>query len=350
MRAAKTGRHRMGDKKKKTDETKLQHSTFFEETFGMPSLGVAFLKKVLPKKVLKQIDVEKLTVEKVKFRDTLFRETRPDIVYNVPILGADEHVSVHIIVEHKSLDDHSAIYQIWGYITQLCIQDVDKRLTDPETKKPKAWPKDFKLSPIIPIILHHGDKPFTGETQLAHLFYPLPGAEEFLPRLQAILFDLSTIEDDQLPSDPDTPELHVVLTIMKVIFSKKKGELKHKFLTILDELRPYSQERKYYTLIRKLWYYVAYNAEKLTESDAEEIEASIRETIGDSNMPTLAQIYIEKGELKREAKAVLLTLTKRFKTIPKTLEEQILAITDLAKLEKLADFAYDCQTRMSSLT
>jgi len=37
-------------------------------------------------------------------------------------------------------------------------------------------------------------------------------------------------------------------------------------------------------------------------------------------------------------------LTKRFQSVPKPLKEQIRAITDFERLEKLADFAFDCQT------
>jgi len=335
----------MGDKRsKKGDEYRLQHNTFFEETFMMPELGIAFLKKVLPRKLQKQIEIDKLIVEKTKFRDKLFRETRPDVVYKVPIIGAKGHISFHVIVEHKSSDDHSAIYQIWQYVGQLCIQDVDKRLTDPETKKHTAWPKDFRLSPIIPIILHHGDKPFTGETQLLKLFYPLPGAEEFLPRLQAILVDLSAMEEDKLPRDPSTPELYVVLTIMKVVFSKNKTTLKRKFREILDELEPYSKDQKYRELIRKLWYYVAYNAEKLTETDAEEIEGEIRQTIGDDNMPTLAQIYINKGEVKNNVESILSFLEGRFGEVPQSIHDTVAQISDIAVLRQLTVLAAKCKS------
>ena len=366
----------MSGKKTKYDEYCLTHSAFFEETFQMPSLGIAFLKKILPRKLLKRIDLEKLIVEKAKFSDDFFRETRPDIVYKVPIIGTKELVSFHVIIEHKSFDDHSAIYQIWKYIGQLCFQDVESRLVDPVTKKRKTWPKNFRLSPIIPIILHHGHHPFTGETQLVNLFYPLPGAEEYLPHLQAILVDLSAMEDDQLPRDPNAPELHVVLLIMKTIFSKDKTTLRNNFRAILDELRPYSQNQKYYKLIRKLWCYVVYNTDDLTESDYKGIETEIRETIGDNTMPTLAQMFIDRGmeqgivqgmeqgivqgmeqgivqgmeqgkvegKVEGKAESILLILTKRFSSVPKSLKKQILAVADLKRLDQLADFAFDCKS------
>jgi len=78
----------------------------------MPSFGIAFLKAKLPRKLKKCLDIDKLTVIKPKFRDTLFCETRPDIVYKVPIRGVDDYVSFHVIIEHKSIDDHSTIFQL----------------------------------------------------------------------------------------------------------------------------------------------------------------------------------------------------------------------------------------------
>ena len=51
-----------------------------------------------------------------------------------------------------------------------------------------------------------------------------------------------------------------------------------------------------------------------------------------------------EGAIEREAKAVLRTLTKRFQSVPRPIEERILAIADLERLEKLAEFAYDCQS------
>ena len=73
-------------------------------------------------------------------------------------------------------------------------------------------------------------------------------------------------------------------------------------------------------------------------------------------MPALVEIFMEKGikqgiekgmekgAIEREAKAILRTLTKRFKAVPAPLEEQVRAIADLERLEKLADFAYDCMS------
>ena len=51
-----------------------------------------------------------------------------------------------------------------------------------------------------------------------------------------------------------------------------------------------------------------------------------------------------RGKAEGEAKAVLRTLTKRFRVVPETIRERILTITDLNRLEYLADFAFECES------
>ena len=131
--------------------------------------------------------------------------------------------------------------------------------------------------------------------------------------------------------------------MMKVIFSKSRSTLKNKFKAILKELRPYSQAPKYRELIRKLWYYVAYNAE-LTETDAEEIETEIRETTGDDNMPTLVQTWLKKGKAEGKAEGILDILEDNFGQVPQAMKDAVTAITDLAVLRRLTILAGKCKS------
>jgi len=61
------------------------------------------------------------------------------------------------------------------------------------------------------------------------------------------------------------------------------------------------------------------------------------------NMPAIAFTEVA-GAIKRETKAILHTLTKRFKTVPLSLEKIVRGITDLERLEQLADDAFDCES------
>ena len=51
-----------------------------------------------------------------------------------------------------------------------------------------------------------------------------------------------------------------------------------------------------------------------------------------------------KGNMEGRAKILLNILAKRFQAVPESLAARILAATDLAHLEKLADFALDCES------
>ena len=346
----------------------LTHDTFFKEMFQMRNLAIAFLRKFLSQETLKRLDLKNLTIETEDFKDEFFHETRPDMVYRVPIIGRKESVSVHVIIEHKSYNDRETIFQIWKYVHQLCIKDVEIRLTDSETKKRRTWPKNFRISPIIPIVLHHGATPFSGEVELSKLFYQLPGAEEFLPHQKAYLIDLSTIKEEEIPRDANVPELHIVLLIMKTIFEKNRVTLNEKLGEIFEELKPFSDIPMYREIIRYFWHYTLNNVRKLTKTDIQKLETKIREITGEKTMPTVVQRYYQKGiakgfaegeakgkaegeakgkaegKVQGKAEALLRILTKRFRSVPKSLEKRILAITDLERLDQLADFAFDCES------
>ena len=59
---------------------------------------------------------------------------------------------------------------------------------------------------------------------------------------------------------------------------------------------------------------------------------------------TLADQLFAEGEVIGEAKSIIRTLTKRFQTVSSETTEKVLGLTDLGEIERLADFAYDCQT------
>ena len=57
---------------------------------------------------------------------------------------------------------------------------------------------------------------------------------------------------------------------------------------------------------------------------------------------------IEEGEAKGEARgkteSIILILTKRFSPPSQEIKDRLLALTDLEQIDKLADFAFDCNS------
>jgi hypothetical protein len=175
---------------------------------------VAFLKKKLPKRTLACLDLEKLTIVDPHTTDEVFKEAFADVAYRVPIKGTKgkKHVNFFVIIEHKSEQDYQTIFQLWSYVFRVCRREF-LATSMRDRKKP-----GYRLPPVIAIIVYHGNTPFLGQTELSGLFASLPGLEDYLPKLQAILVDLSTIDDnDPLMNDPEVPELRVILMTLKVI-------------------------------------------------------------------------------------------------------------------------------------
>lgn len=260
----------------------IDHDGYFWEAFRAERLAKAFLKKVLPKETLARLDLNRLTVERRHLTDELFKKTIADTVYKVPIKGTKRHVDFFVIVEHKSFQDFLTIFQLWGYVYRICRQEF-QAATDREEVK-----AGYRLPPVVAIIVHHGKSKFQGKTELAELFVQLPGLEDHLPKLQAILFDLNLIDDDgPVLNDPETPELRVVLMVMKLVFRRDAAL---KFKDVLEALKPISDDPAMRRLIRTTWVYLANNAKHL-KNNINDLLGTFQDVLGEKIMSTMVEIW-----------------------------------------------------------
>jgi hypothetical protein len=230
-----------------TEVRPLGHDQFFIGTFTMKRLAVAFLRIILPKELLELLELEGITAEPRHITDELFKTLIADIVYRVPIKGTDKHINFFVITEHKSYNDKWTIFQLWCYVLHVIRQEF-KRAKDAEEVD-----ADYELPPVIAIILYHGETRFSGKTQLSEVFLQLPGIEKYLPTMQAILVDLNTINDEDIPDDPDTPELKLVLMALKLIFREDIAEKIKDIIEGLGSVDPVLQE-----VLRMTWYYTIF--------------------------------------------------------------------------------------------
>lgn len=212
----------------------MTHDGYFWEAFRLKRIAKAFLKKTLPEETLERLDLDGLEVEKNDLVDKFFKKTVADVIYRVPIKNTDGHVNFLLSSNINSYTDHLTIFQIWGYLYLIC------RLVYKAAKDRKNVGAEFLLPPVVAIILHHGRSGFKGETELADLFWQLPGIRTFLPHLRAILFDLNEIDDDdQALNDPETPEFRGVMMVLKCIFRRDVGI---KISDVLEETKPFSND------------------------------------------------------------------------------------------------------------
>jgi hypothetical protein len=322
-----------------TELRQLDHNGFFTNTFQMKRLAKGFLRVTLPGKLRKHLDLDGLTIEPTHLTDDVFTDRYADVIYRVPIKGTGHHVDFFVILEHKSYNDLWTIFQLWQYVALVC------RLGFKTANEENRVNANYRLPPVIAIILHHGESRFTGKTELSELFLQLPEIEKYLPKLQAVLFDLNAIEDDDVPFAPEVPELKLVLTALKVVFRK---DVTTKITEIFEELKPLTDnDPVIQDIIRTVWHYLVYSA-TYTERDYGILHEIINSIVEVETMPTMLER--RKAEWQADAKAetgqnmVLTALRKKFKNVPKEIEEAVLSMSDPIALASLLEHVFDSDT------
>jgi Putative transposase, YhgA-like len=114
---------------------------------------------------------------------------------------------VYVLLEHQSTFDPAMALRLLGYMTRIW----------------EAWRKDNRgasLPPILPVVLHHGRRPWAGRPELGAL---LGGSEELLaavaphqPHFRFVLDDLSALSLEALSRRAQPPLARLVLLALRI--------------------------------------------------------------------------------------------------------------------------------------
>ena len=293
---------------------------------------------MLPGELREHLDLDGLSIEPTHITDDVFTDRYADVIYRVPVRDTEQYVDFFVILEHKSYNDLWTIFQLWQYVA--LILRLEFKRADEENRVNA----DYRLPPVIAIIVHHGESRFTGKTELSELFLQLPGLEKYLPKLQAVLFDLSVIADADLSFDPEVPEMKLVLMALKVVFRK---DVSAKITEILEELKPLTDDPVIQDIIRTVWHYLVSSAKHMRR-DYENLFSTIKNVVEVETMPTMLEIWKAEGKTEGKAEAgrnmVLKALRRKFKQVPQEIEESVLSMSDPIALESLLEHAIDSET------
>ena len=317
-----------------TELRQLDHDGFFTNTFQMKRLAKGFLRIALPGDLRECLDLDGLTIESTHLIDDVFTDRYADVIYRVPVKDTEHHIDFFVILEHKSFNDFWTIFQLWQYVALVLRNEF--RVANKEDRVNA----DYRLPPVIAIIVHHGESRFTGKTELSELFLQLPGIDKYLPKLQAVLFDLSAMADNDIPHDPDVPELKLVLTALKVVFRK---DVTTKITEILEELKPLTDDPVIQDIIRTVWHYLAWSATYM-ERDYEILYETIKRVVEVETMPGMLERARAEGKAETGQNMVLKALRAKFKQIPREIERAVLERSDPIALESLLEHAIDSET------
>jgi predicted transposase/invertase (TIGR01784 family) len=141
---------------------------------------------------LTELDLDTLQLETGSFIDADLREKFSDLLMSVRMAGSDtesegDRALVYFLFEHKSQSDPLTVFQLLSYIVRIW----EKRLRD-----------GMPLCPIVPLVVYHGERGWTGARSLAELVRSPSGLGEYQVDFRFPLLDLSQLSDDEIAGEP----------------------------------------------------------------------------------------------------------------------------------------------------
>lgn len=313
------------------------HDAFFKAIFSHPAVAQDFLRRFLPASIVSLLDLETLTLTEKSFVDPVFKNHFSDLLFTVRIKGQAE-VRIYILIEHKSYPEPRVAYQLFRYINRIWEREQ-------ESKKPT-----FLLSPILPLVIHHGKRRWRISTHFSALLPNIEALMPFQPQFQYILIDLNKLSGDSISVEP---LLQAAMLLMKYSHSP---EFPAEAVKIIDQFTKRFEEyygditqslSRFNELVQALVLYVVNGTDEVHyNSIVDEIDRSLKKR-GNPIMMTIAerlrlegeQRGIEKGIEKGIIKVIINLLEKRFGPISPRLRKNLERISDENELLSLHDNA-----------
>jgi predicted transposase YdaD len=190
-----------------SDDAASPHDALFYKTFSKPEHAAAELMRVLPSALAARIEWETLIPLSIKFVDAKLSGRYADVLYSVRIDGRE--TLIYFLLEHKSESDTWTPLQLLEYKTRIWRAYVE----DPNNKGKSHLPV------IIPVVVHHSERGWTGALRFRELFDVAHESAELLSQFMLdfgiLLDDISKVSGEVLSQLPITPEGRLVLFALR---------------------------------------------------------------------------------------------------------------------------------------
>ncbi len=168
--------------------THLAHDGLVKAVFTHVNYAAQEFRCALPAAIVDRLDLSALQLCGQSFVDEDLKQYHIDFLYSVPLDGHDAYI--YLLLEHQSTVDMLMPYRLWQYMGAVWAWHLD------EHKESKQLPA------VIPLVLHHSKRGWTGPRTLRELLM-LPedskeALKDYLPQLGFILDDISVQNDQEL--------------------------------------------------------------------------------------------------------------------------------------------------------
>lgn len=165
-----------------------EHDHLVRAVFGRSEEAVAHLRAFLPGEVLENLDLSRLDLVPTSFVDQHHRLSEVDLLFRIG--AARRETFVYLLMEHQSSQQRFMALRLLSYLVAIW----------------EWWKADHaearNLPVILPLVLHHGSRPWTAPKVLSEL---LDADDELMERLRPLIpelrywvTDLAAIEDREI--------------------------------------------------------------------------------------------------------------------------------------------------------
>lgn len=158
------------------------HDRFVRFMLSQRGVAAEYLSERLSPEVVQTLDLRSLRPLPQSFIDETLREGMSDLVFEVPLVEGGNALAV-ILFEHKSHPDRLTAFQILRYIVRI----LEQRLRE-----------GLPLCCVIPLVLYHGEQPWTVARSMDELVEVPEPLRAFVPSFTLPLLDLSQLPETEL--------------------------------------------------------------------------------------------------------------------------------------------------------
>ncbi|MCB9744667.1 MAG: Rpn family recombination-promoting nuclease/putative transposase [Alphaproteobacteria bacterium] len=191
------------------------HDRLVKSVLGEPRYAAQLFERFLPPELVAGLDLGALTRVDRSFVDEALSERHADLLFSVPLRSAPGEpprlALAYLLFEHQSTPDPWMPFRLLVYMLRVW----------------ERWRRDHPgargLPLIIPLVLYHGEAPWSAPLDLAELIeLPeglRPALAEALPHLRHALLDLSAIPEEVLTRGA------LVALVLLLLKQQAKGDL-----------------------------------------------------------------------------------------------------------------------------
>lgn len=258
---------------------KVRHDEVFRALLEDTGRAATLIRETLPSNLAARMTDTPPRLVDATFIDEQSRMTQSDRLFEIELEG-NTPALVYTLLEHKSAPDAGTPLQLLGYMVRIW-----KRYAGGKADRLRALP------PIIPMVYYHGAAAWHIPDAFADMVQADDDTKPFVPEFRYLLRDLGEGPVETLSSDK---VVRAVLTALR--FALRADEAGTDILkTILSGI-----ENNQQVLIHVVLRYIVERYE-ITQP---EVQAALTatNTDGENLMSSLADIWMEQGEARGEAR------------------------------------------------